>query len=131
MEPQRPTLADLTHVGKMITIQIQSGGHGITFADIYRGLERGDLWTFLESKMPGFDWMRLILDTPSPRPTLLIASLKEAADMYRHQEHQDLGVKDDHGLALLLALVLVAIDDKLWMEPLPSTHEGHGFPPAN
>lgn len=121
MAPERPWLSTLTHIGRLINIQLARGEHDVTFDEIYAGLESGELWEDLERKFPGFDHFGLITraHSKSPQGALAIAALNEAsACVDRGREHNDAGIEED-GLALLLSFVLEAIDERLWGDPPP------------
>ncbi len=115
-DQKRPWFSSLTHVAHMVNIQLSKDEQpDFTFADVYAGLEKGDLFKKLEERIPGFDHWGLLTKSDGFQPELLMETLGEAAEFYRGKEHNKLGIaNEDAGLSLLLALVLLALDEKMW-----------------
>lgn len=121
-DQKRPWFSSLTYVANMINIQLSKHERpDFTFADVYSGLEKGDLFTKLEERIPGFDHFGTLTKSDGFQPALLMETLGEVAEFYRGKEHHKLGVADEEaGLSLLLALVLLALDETMWDQTDPA-----------
>ncbi len=114
MEKQRPWLSSLAHAGMLINILLQRGNQGVTFEDVYGGIRSGELWRELERRFPRFDHFGLLTKSDSPQPELLIETLAEVVEEVENNEERDGGIKEGNGISLLLSLVLLALQNKLW-----------------
>jgi hypothetical protein len=126
--PKKARLSSLTYVCFMVNTTIEKNrDHGVTFDDVYNGIENGTLWKDIEAKVPGFDLLR-ILTGEGPQGAAVLATLEHIADWLRGKEANKCGVEAD-GLALLSAFCLEAIGDRLWTTPEPAEAPRRG-PPA-
>jgi len=95
-------------------------GDGVSFDDIYQGLERGTLLRDLTDKVPGeFDLELLNSTGEAPK---LIGALNDATEAIRGRERCKSGVENS-GLALLVAVILEAIQQGNWTAPRPGLYE--------
>jgi len=116
--PERPWLTALTYLGFQINGWLEDGNHGLTFDDVYEGLDNDTLWEIVNRKIPEMD---LSMFTGFPEngnkhgKTVLVA-LRDAASGIRGRERRKYGVEAG-GLSLLMAFVLEAIQQESWTHP--------------
>lgn len=110
-----PTLPWLTLLGFQLNAWMRSGDHGVSFDDIYRGLEDGQLWSLLEARMPDVGFTAILFEpVMSHERDAVQHVLRDVAGYLRGSERKKLGVVDG-GLALLMALVLEAVQQRRWV----------------
>jgi hypothetical protein len=114
-EPIRPWLSAVTYLGFQLNGWLENGNHGVTFEDVYEGLDNETLWQVINAKVPKMD---LSMFDPAIGPTnqgpALIRALRDAADGMRGRERRKYGVESG-GLSLLLAFVLEAVQQEYWV----------------
>lgn len=117
-KPKIAWLSGLVHVCAIVNHQRERNPHhGITFDDVYDGIENGTLWREIEIKIPGFDRFG-ILNGDGPQGSAILQTLKYIAEYFAGDESRKCGVEFD-GLALLTALCLEAIAGDMWTRPEP------------
>jgi len=112
----KPWLSSLTLLGFEINAAIERGTCSqLTFAEVYSGIEAGNLLASLNSRFPKqFDFSLFPPGSDGERE--IIASLRFVAPGLEGRERKKVGVNGS-GLSLLMALVLCAIQAKQWSEP--------------
>lgn len=108
-------LSELTFFGFNINFALDDGkGQDISFEDIYSGLESGRLLRNLVEKYP--DTFNLIhFDPEGDKEGELLRVLNNVAGGVEGRERKKTGVEHS-GLNLLMAFVLEAIQQGLWVE---------------
>jgi len=109
-----PTLHWLTLLGYQINGWLRHGDHGLSFADVYDGLEAGTLWATLETRTSdvGFNGLFFLSEMQHERDAVL-GVLRYVAGYLRGSERSRMGITSG-GLALLMGLTLEAIQQQHW-----------------
>lgn len=121
-EQDKVWLYRLTALGFQLNSAIERGlGNKISFDDIHRGLDNGDLFERIEEKLPNKMDLAMFADKYSCQyPGLKEGTLKalyDAAAGMEGREKRKYGVVKS-GLSLLMAYVLEAIQqNKYWVIP--------------
>jgi hypothetical protein len=108
-EPRRPRLTSLTLLAFQLNIGLQDGNHGLTFDDVYDGIDGGTLWSVIEAKASNLD---MSLFTGTDQGDATIAALRDAAAGMRGRE-STYGFRSG-GLSLLMAFTIEAIQKDYW-----------------
>lgn len=116
MQEVKPNLSTLSFVGFYVNAAI-SKGHlkAVSFDEIYKGLEESNLFEFLDNRIPGeFDFS--LFKPSSEQSNGFHQVLNNAAGELEGRERRKLGLGDsNHGLSLLLSLILEAMQHKEWV----------------
>ena len=107
---KRPPLSSRAWFGMTLNGFLEDGNHGVTFDDVYDGIDNGTLFDVLKAKVPHMDvgWW-----TGTPNGPAIIAAVRDAAAGMREREEKKYGVAKG-GLSLLLAYVLEAVQQNYW-----------------
>lgn len=121
---ERPWLTSLTFLGFQLNGSLEEGylgdgDHGLTFDEVYDGLENGTLWKVIKKRVPDID-LALFTDSDPNLGNAVIAALQEAAAGMRGREEK-YGLQAN-GLSLLIAYVFEAIQQGYW-EPARAEHD--------
>jgi hypothetical protein len=116
MTELKPRLSTLTLVGFYINSAIANGHiNTVTFDEIYDALERKELLSFLDKKIPGeFDFS--LFPPGSDQYIGFHDVLYNVAGGFEGRERRKLGLESpNHGLSLLLSNILEAIQQHDWV----------------
>lgn len=116
MSEIKPRLSTLSFVGFCINSAISNGNiESVSFDEIYTHLENGDLLEFLDQKLPGeFDFS--LFEAGSEQHLGFHQVLYNVAGGIEGRERRKLGLDNpNHGLSLLLAFILEAMQHKYWV----------------
>jgi len=112
-DPKHPHLYSLTYLGFQLNAYLEDGNDGLTFDEVYDGLDKGTLWGVINAKHPTMDLSLLTKSDPA-EGARLIQALLDASEGMRERERRKYGVNGS-GLALLLAYTLEAIQQEYWV----------------
>src|ERR1043166_895077 len=97
-DPERPVLSSLTFLGFLLNAFAQSEDDGLTFDEVYEGLDNDTLWTVISAKHPHRD-LTMFTHVQEDKGKAVIAALRDAAGGMRGREHKKYGV-EARGLSL-------------------------------
>lgn len=112
----KPRLTTLSFVGFYLNSAIANGHlESVSFEEIYFGLEQGNLFEFLNSKLPGqFDFS--LFETGSEQCLGFHQVLNNVAGGLHGRERKKLGLANSNlGLSLLLSFIFEAIQHRDWI----------------
>ena len=119
MPDQKISLTGLTFLGFQLNAAIERGeGNCLSFDDIHRGLDDGDLFERIEATECKMDTSRFP-DSGAVEPTdslagdrkAVLVALSDAAQGMEGREERKYGIKES-GLSLLMAYTIEAIQQK-------------------
>ena len=116
MSEIKPRLSTLSFVGFFVNGAISKGYlDSVSFDEIYKGLEQGNLFQFLETRMPGeFDFS--LFEQNSDQHIGFHQVLNNIAKGLQGRERRKMGLSNSsHGLSLLLSFILEAMQHKDWV----------------
>jgi hypothetical protein len=111
----KPWLSALSYLGFQLTGWLEHGDHGLTFEDVYDGLDNGTLRSVLTKRTPDMD-LGLFTGLNNQQGPRVIAALARASEGLRGRERRKLGL-ETNGMCLLLAFVLEALQSQDWEPP--------------
>lgn len=116
MQDIKPRISTLSFVGFYVNSAIANGHlESISFDEIYASLENGELFSFLNNKLPGeFDFS--LFDANSDQNIGFHQVINNIAGGLQGRERRKLGISNSmHGLSLLLAFILEALQQHDWV----------------
>jgi len=112
----KPRLSTLSFVGFYVNAAIsKSHLDSVSFDEIYTGLEQGNLFQFLDKKIPGeFDFS--LFKPNSDECIGFHQVLNNIAGGLQGRERRKLGLDNSsHGLSLLLSFIIEAMQQEDWV----------------
>ena len=116
MTDVKPKLTTLSFVAFYVNSAIANGNlESVSFDEIYSGLEKGNLFDFLNDKLPGeFDFS--LFESGSEQCIGFHQVLNNVAGVLHGRERRKLGIANsNHGLSLLLAFIIEAMQQRDWV----------------
>ena len=111
-----PKLSTLSFIGFYVNSAIANGHiDKISFDEIYNELEKGNLLDYLNKKIPGqFDFS--LFPPGSDKSIAFHNVINNVAGGLQGRERRKVGIENDsHGLSLLMAFILEAMQQKHWV----------------
>lgn len=113
---KKPWISALVNLAFSVNVGMEKGyGSQVSFKEIYAGIENGRVFEQLNYRFPGvFDFSVVRPDSSQQEP--VFEALRVAAQAFRGRERRKVGVERD-GLALLMAVILEALQQGYWTKP--------------
>ncbi|MEC6899996.1 hypothetical protein [Photobacterium piscicola] len=116
MSDIKPSISTLSFVGFHVNSAIANGHlESVSFDELYTALEQGQLFEFLDSKLPSeFDFS--LFKAGSDQHIGFHQVINSIAGGLQGRERKKLGLSNsNHGLSLLLAFILEALQHHDWV----------------